>query len=232
MNVAVSFSGGKDSTRTVEWCLKNHNVKCLLTFYPKNMESYMLHSVNLDVARLAAKALGLKHKRVVVSGEKEKEVEEMKEAIRRLKVDAIACGGIASNYQKERFEKIARELGIKLFAPFWGVDGEKFLRETIDLGYEVIIVSVSTLGLDKSWLGRRIDHETVDELLKLKKFGLNIVFEGGEAETLVLDGPIFKKRIEILESEIIWDDKTNSGYLNIVKAKLVGKDKTLDETIK
>jgi predicted ATP pyrophosphatase (TIGR00289 family) len=223
LDVAVLFSGGKDSTRTVEWCLQNHRVKYLLTFFPKNKESYMLHSVDLDVTKLASKALGLKQKRIAVSGEKEKEVEEMEEAIKRLKVDAIACGGIASSYQKIRFEKIARELGIKLFAPFWGIDGEKFLRETVDLGYEVIIVSVSSLGLDKSWLGRKIDHQTVDELVKLKKFGLNIVFEGGDAETLVLDGPIFKKRIEIIESEIVWDEKTNSGSFNVLKAKLVGK---------
>jgi predicted ATP pyrophosphatase (TIGR00289 family) len=221
--LAVLFSGGKDSTRAVEWCLKNHRVKCLLTFSPKNKESYMLHSVNLGITKIAAKALGLEHKKIKVSGEKEKEVEEMKKAIKKLNVDGIACGGIASNYQKARFERIASDIGIKFYAPFWGVGEENFLRETVDLGYKVIVVSVSSLGLDKSWLGRSINHEAIDELIKLKKFGLNIVFEGGEGETIVLDGPIFKKRIEIEESEIIWDEKTKSGYLNIKKAKLSNK---------
>jgi len=223
LNVAVLFSGGKDSTRTVEWCLKNHRVKYLLTFFPENKESYMLHSVNLDVTGLAAKALGLEHKRIAVSGEKEKEVEEMEEAIKRLKVDAIACGGIASTYQKTRFERITRNAGLKLLMPFWGVDGERFLRETVDLGYEVIIVNVACFGLGKEWLGKRIDHKSIDELVRLKRFGLNITFEGGDAETLVLDGPIFKKRIEIIESKIIWDEKSNSGSFNVLKAKLVKK---------
>ena len=223
MNVAVLFSGGKDSTRTIEWCLKNHDIKYLLTFYPKNKESYMLHSVNLDITKMAAKALGLRYKKIQVSGEKEKEVEEMERAIKKLKIDGIACGGIASNYQKTRFENIAKNVGIKLFSPFWGVDEEGFLRETVSLGYQVIIISVSSLGLNKNWLGRRIDYKTIDELIKLKKFGLNIVFEGGEGETLVLDGPIFKKKIEIVRSNIVWDENTKSGFLNIIEARLVNK---------
>jgi predicted ATP pyrophosphatase (TIGR00289 family) len=222
-NIAVLFSGGKDSTRTVDWCLKNHKVKYLLTFTPANKESYMLHTVNLDMTKIAAKALGIEHKKIDVSGEKEIEVEEMERAIKKLNVDGIACGGIASNYQKTRLERIAKNLGIKFYAPFWGVDEEKFLRETVDLGYKVIVVSISSLGLDKSWLGREIDHKAIDELIKLKRFGLNIVFEGGEGETLVLDGPIFKKRIEIIESEIVWDEVAKTGYLDIKKAKLSNK---------
>ncbi|MBU5688594.1 MAG: TIGR00289 family protein [Candidatus Aenigmarchaeota archaeon] len=224
LDVAVLFSGGKDSTRTTEWCLKHHNLKYLVNFVPKNKESYMLHSVNLDLTELSAKAMELPIKKFFVSGKKEKEVEEMKNYLSNLDIDAIACGGIASNYQKSRLEKISRELGIKLLAPFWGVNEESFLKETVSLGYKVMIVSVSSLGLGKDWLGRILDNEVIKELVILKnKYGLNIVFEGGEGETLVLDGPIFKKKIEIIDKEIVWDEKSKSGYVNIKKAKLLNK---------
>jgi len=48
-----------------------------------------------------------------------------------------------------------------------------------------------------------------------------MAFEGGEAETLVLDCPIFKKRIKIIESSNVWD--RDSGYLMITKAELENK---------
>ncbi|MEM0473277.1 MAG: TIGR00289 family protein [Candidatus Aenigmatarchaeota archaeon] len=225
MKVAVLFSGGKDSTRTVHWCLENgYDVKYLVNFVPKNKDSYMFHSVNLEMTKLAAKAIGIKIKQFDVSGEKEVEVEEMGKTIEKLNVDAIACGGIKSDYQKQRIEKSCANCGKKMIAPFWHYNEENFMRELVDLKFKVIITSVSSLGLTKNWLGREIDHNTIDELIKLnKKYGLSIVFEGGEGETLAIDGPIFKKRIEILESRKIWDDKTYSGIFEVLKARLAHK---------
>ncbi|MFH8080949.1 MAG: diphthine--ammonia ligase [Candidatus Aenigmatarchaeota archaeon] len=224
LDVAVLFSGGKDSTKTVEWCLKHHNVKYLLTFFPKNKESYMFHSVTLNASKYVAKAIGIKQKIFPISGEKESEVNEMMDAIEGLKIDALACGGIASNYQKKRFEYVADKLNLKFLAPFWGVNEEEFLREIVNDGYEVIITSVSSLGLGKEWLGRRIDEESIKELLKIKKkFSLNISLEGGEGETLVLDGPIFKKKVRIIDAQDFWDEKTKSGFLVIKKMKLEEK---------
>ncbi|OPY27576.1 MAG: ATP-binding region [Methanobacterium sp. PtaU1.Bin242] len=96
------------------------------------------------------------------------------------------------------------------------------MDEIITSGFKVILVSVSAEGLDESWLGRRIDKELLDELLLLhEKYGMHLAFEGGEAETLVLDCPLFKKRIKILNTEKIWE--RDSGYLNIKKAILEDK---------
>ena len=89
----------------------------------------------------------------------------------------------------------AQILGSMSNAPLWHVDPKEYMEEIIDLGFEVIIISVSAEGLDESWLGRKIDHELLDELIILNnKYGMHMAFEGGEAETLVLDCPIFKKQ--------------------------------------
>ncbi|MFN6992019.1 MAG: TIGR00289 family protein [Fervidobacterium sp.] len=225
MKIAVLFSGGKDSTRTVHWCLQNgYNVKHLVSFVSERSDSYMFHIPNIHLTDLAAKAIGIKLIKKKVSGIKEKEVEEMKTALAKLDVEGIACGGIASNYQKTRIENVCNELDFEMISPFWGTDPEKFLRDTVDLGFDVRIVGVSAAGLGKEWLGRMITHETIDDLVKLhKKYKISIVLEGGEGETLVVDGPIFKKRIEIIDKEVIWDNKLQSGYLNVKKARLVKK---------
>ena len=61
------------------------------------------------------------------------------------------------------------------------------------------------------------------ELEKIsEKTYLHLAFEGGEAETLVIDGPIFKKRIEILEADMDWH--LDNGTYNVTDARLVGKD--------
>ena len=93
----------------------------------------------------------------------------------------------------------------------------------IDPGFQVIISCVFAEGLDESWLGRLIDEEALAELEKIsEKTYLHLAFEGGEAETLVIDGPIFKKRIEIFDADIDW--LVNNGTYNITDARLVDKE--------
>ena len=77
------------------------------------------------------------------------------------------------------------------------------MRKIVSLGFEIIICGVAAWGLDESWLGRVIDDEVIDELVELnEKYGVDIAFEGGEAETLAIDGPIFK--IKILKYKKEW----------------------------
>jgi len=223
MKVAVLFSGGKDSVRTVHWCLeKKYDVKYLVTMISKKEDSWMFHTPNIHLTELSAEAIGIPSITKETSGIKERELDDLRDVLRILGVDTIACGGIFSDYQKTRFEKICKELKLKLLAPFWHTDPVKFLKDTIDLGFDTRIVGVYAEGFDESWLEKKLDKKTLNDLISLnKKHGISIVGEGGEYETLVVDGPIFKKKIKILESEKVWDEKTQSGYLKIKKAELV-----------
>lgn len=221
--VAVLFSGGKDSTRTVHWCLQNgYDVKYLVTLFPMKKDSWMFHVPNIHLTGLLSQALEIPLVRQKSSGIKEEEVNDIKKAVENLDINFLACGGIASNYQKTRIEKVCNQLDLKCLAPFWGMSPEIFLRETVDLGFDVKIVAVSSEGFDKSWLGRKLDYNMINDLKKLnEKYKISMVLEGGEGESLVVDGPIFKKKIDIVDSEIVWEGL--SGYLSIKKAVLVDK---------
>ena len=71
-------------------------------------------------------------------------------------------------------------------------------------------------------MGRKIDEKCIDDLIRLnEKVGINLAFEGGEAETLVLDGPIFKKRVKILKDKKQWH--VDSGLYIIEDAILEEK---------
>jgi len=219
----VLFSGGKDSVRTVEWCLKKkYNVKYLVTMISKNPDSYMFHTCNIDKAELIAQAIDLPIIIKETKGKKEEELKDLENVLKLLDIDAVAAGSIASTYQKSRIENICKKLNLNFIAPFWNVNYRAFLKKTIDLMYDVRIIGVFSDGLDKSWLGRKLNKKTLRELAKLeKKNGISIVGEGGEIETFVVNGPIFKKRIKIMKTKRVWDKMTNSGKLIIESAFLV-----------
>ena len=112
---------------------------------------------------------------------------------------------------------------MKIFSPLWHKNQETELRELIHYGYKIILSSIAAEGLDKSWLGRELTLNDVDKLVALhKKNGINIAFEGGEAESLVLDAPLFRKEIRIIEAETVMES-ANTGIYNIKKAVLEDK---------
>ena len=71
------------------------------------------------------------------------------------------------------------------------------MKELLEENFEYIISSVSSDGLDDSWLGQIIDKNRLENLKKLQKqYGFNLNFEGGEAETFVINCPLFAKSLD------------------------------------
>ncbi len=223
MRVAVLATGGKDSALALYKILnEDHEVKYLVSMIPLREDSWMFHYPNIRLVDLFAKAAEIQLVKAETLAVKEREVEDLKRLIEGLDVDAIVSGAIASTYQKSRIEKICEQLRLKCIAPLWHENPLNILKEILGLKFEVIITGVYAYGFSKEWLGRKIDNATIEALIELnRRYGISLVGEGGEYETLVLDAPFFKKRIEIIEAEKIW--KNQSGYFLITKAKLENK---------
>ena len=188
--------------------------------------SYMFHFPNLKWTRLQAESMGLPLVSERTEGVKEEELEDLERAIARAKtefgLEGIYTGALASVYQKTRVERVCKALGLECLSPLWGTDPEEHLRRLLSDGFSVVVVSVSALGLDQSWLGRALDAQGIDQLAALgKRFRFHIGLEGGEGETFVLDAPFFRKRIEIRSAERHW--RGDSGYLEITDAVLIPK---------
>ncbi len=226
MKVGTLFSGGKDSTFASFLATQRDSLECLITLSPKRLDSYMFHYPDVKWTALQAEAMDLPQVVRETEGIKEAELEDLKEAITtaraRFGIEGVYTGALASVYQKSRVDRICEEVGVEGISPLWHIDPERHLRNLLETKFEVVITSVSALGLDESWLGRTIDSKVVDELVKLhSRYGLHIGLEGGEGETFVTDCPIFRKRVEIQESEQVWN--RDSGYLKITRARLVTK---------
>jgi diphthine-ammonia ligase len=223
MKLAGLVSGGKDSIYSVHLAENGgYDVPILACMYPSRLDSWMFHSINIQIAPLLAEALGKPLASASTSGEKERELEDLKRLVSHLDVDGVVTGAIASTYQLERVNKICKELGLINVSPLWGKDPHKVLAAEIDSSMEIIMTSVAAKGLDQNWLGRRIDEKSASELSKLsERHGFNVCGEGGEYETTILDAPWFNKRIEVLKTETTWDG--TSGIYFIKEARLVEK---------
>jgi diphthine-ammonia ligase len=220
MRLAALFSGGKDSVLSARLAEKNgHEVPCLVTMRSENLDSYMFHTVNIDATRLQAEAWGKRWVEARTAGEKEREIEDLKPVLARLDVDGVVSGAIASSYQRDRVDRVCRELGLTHVSPLWGRDRAELLMQIIDEGMEVIITAVAAHGLDESWLGKELNLETVSQLLRLRKdYGVDPCGEGGEYESLVVDAPWFRKKMVVSKVEKIWDGL--SGRYVIKEARL------------
>lgn len=227
MKLAALYSGGKDSTYAI-WRAVNegHSIECLVSIKSQSKESFMYHVPNIEWVKLGARAIGLPLIMAKTPGEKEKELSALEEILTDLgkenRIDGVLSGAIASQYQKKRIDKIAQKLGQNSLSPLWGLGEEKLWKELIQAGFKVMVVGVYAGGLSEEWLGRVIDSSAVRELIGLRnKFGISLAGEGGELETLVVDCPLFKKRIRVIEAKKHWSRVR--GELEIKKAELVKK---------
>ena len=228
MKLAALFTGGKDSTYAIYLAKQQgHEITCLITVKSKNPDSYMFHTPAIEITELQAESMNLPHIIGSTEGKKEEELEDLKDLIiaakEKFEFDGVITGALFSEYQSSRIEKICNELGLKCVSPLWHKDQEEEMQELIDEKFEFILVSIAAYGLNKSWLNKVIVQEDLEKFKELnKKMGFHQAFEGGEAESLVLDCPLFSKKL-LIEGFEIKEENENTARMIIKEVRLEKK---------
>lgn len=220
VRLASLFSGGKDSTySTYLMEQQGHTIDLLVSILPSDPHSWLFHTPNLHLLPLISDAMGKKLVTVQSSGSEKSDLSALTQVLSGLDVDGIITGAIASDYQWDRINRVCENLGLRVFSPLWRKDQKMVLREIVDCGIRAIIIGVSAEGMERGYLGARLDHECIDHLIELEEsHGINVSGEGGEYETLVLDSPMHIAPIEVIETDqVITRD---GGRLTVVKARL------------
>ena len=211
MKLAALFSGGKDSTFSIYKAKQDHEISCLITLSPVSDESHLLHYPNIKLTQLQSESMGIPQifeeaNSLNTDNEVSSLIDIIKKAKEEYHIEGLLHGGILSEFQKKHFEKICDSLGLELISPVWHKNPNEYMNNLLESKFNFIIISVSSDGLTESWLGKQISPDNLKELEKLsKKFGFNLNFEGGEAETLVIDCPLFSYPIKINKAKKIWD---------------------------
>ncbi|TLS23814.1 hypothetical protein PpBr36_08667 [Pyricularia pennisetigena] len=184
----------------------------------------------------------------------EDETESMVPLLRRVmaahpEANAVCAGAILSTYQRTRVESVALRLGLVPLAYLWkypaiagpasfgpvpGDDGAHLLRDMAAAGLEARIVKVASGGLDEEFLWEDVaSPKGVARLVRaMSRFGCGnagdgaVLGEGGEFETLVVNGPgcLFKKKILVQDQDKrIIKEGGGTAWLRIAKAEVVEK---------
>ena len=226
MKLGVLFSGGKDSTLALHLATEKEQVACLITLLSKNPESYMFHTPNINLTGLQAEAMGLPLVAEATEGKKEEELRDLENAISKaihdFRIEGVVTGAVESVYQASRVQRICHRLGVWCLNPLWKKNQKALLEELLEKHFRIVISGVFAYPLDEKWLGKELDVEIIRQLMALQqKYGISPSGEGGEIETTVLDAPLFRKRMEIVEYEV--NARGNSGVFRIKQARLVPK---------
>jgi ABC transporter with metal-binding/Fe-S-binding domain ATP-binding protein len=194
-----------------------HDVPYLVNIMPEDSASWIFHTPNLSVVPLMAEAMGKELVTAPSSGTEEGDMAGLREALDGLDVEGVITGAVWSDYQWDRMNLVCHDLGLKVFSPLWRKDQDTVMEEFLRSGIRAIIVGCYAEGLGEEWLGRVIDRQAVTELKALReKYGISIMGEGGEYESMTLDSPLHRRPIRILSSETVW--KRGSGTFNVTSA--------------
>ncbi|MCC6033154.1 MAG: diphthine--ammonia ligase, partial [Desulfurococcaceae archaeon] len=180
MRAAALYTGGKDSHYAIAEALrKGFSVELLIIVIPASSDSWMFHAINVEFAKLHADLIGVDKVVIPSSGIKELEVSEVLSRLKkldlRLKYRYLVSGAVASKYQKERVDLIARELGLEHVTPLWGRDQRALLLEEARY-LSFMITAIQAYGISMRWLGTVINEGNVEEFLKdLEKHGVSPV---------------------------------------------------------
>lgn len=224
MRVVTLLSGGKDSVAATyvaqQW---GWDVAAACTLRVTGEDSHMFHRPNAVWASLVADAMGLPAIVADTAGVEDAELDDLEALLARAKAETgaegVVVGAIASEYQRTRVERIGHRLGLKTFTPLWHKPRRAYLDWLVHAGFHIRFVAVAADGLDESWLGRSLTPPALEHLARVAAARrIDLAGEGGEYETLVVDGPGFDRPVHVDEAVSHWDG--HAGWWEIQKAHL------------
>ena len=219
--VFISWSGGKDS------CLACYRaatggltVSCLANMITEDGKRSWTHGQSAELLKVQSRAIGIPMVQQRTTGENyETEFKNMLHAFKQEGVEGGVFGDIDFEEHRQWIDGVCQAADITPHLPLWGESQDKVMREFIDAGFEAVVVATRADLLDKEWLGRKIDLDFIERLAELGETkGITPCGEAGEYHTLVIDGPLFRQRVEILETNKVLRDE--HWFLEILNADL------------
>lgn len=202
-----SWSGGKDSCLALYHGIQREGVpKYLLTMMTEEGERSRAHGLSQGVLRKQAESLGIPLITAATSWESyERVLRNSLATLRDKGVEAGVFGDIDLLEHREWIEGVCQKEQIDPYFPLWNLGRVEVVREFVRLGFQAMIVAVQDGVLSKSFLGKSLTEELIDNMIRQ---GIDPAGEAGEYHTLVTAGPIFSGPLSVT----IKDCSLRDGY--------------------
>jgi uncharacterized protein (TIGR00290 family) len=223
MKVVASWSGGKDSCYAYYLATQQgYEVISLLTMMMSETKSNF-HMIPSGILDAQSDAVGIPLVKQVATHETYEN--DFKSALRKLKAkgaEGLVTGDIyeVAGHEEGWLGRACKEVGLKPVKPLWMGDTKQIYLDYLKTGFKATVVRTKLELLSLDWLGRTLDRKFYDDILKLGN--VDACGEGGEYHTVVTDGPTFKNKIEILETQKHKLDG-GFGYLEIKRFEVKPK---------
>ncbi len=222
MKVVASWSGGKDSAYAYLLAKQQgHQVISLLTMMMSEEKSNF-HMIPAGILDAQAKAIGVPIiKKTTSAATYERDFKAVLAECKAKGAEGLVTGDIyeVAGHEEGWLGRVLKEVGLTPVKPLWMGDTKKIYLDYLKTDLKATVVRTNkTLSLD--WLGRVLDQKFYDDILKLGD--VDPCGEGGEYHTVITDGPNFKVKIELVETEKKRLDN-GFGYLEIKKYKVTPK---------
>jgi diphthine-ammonia ligase len=221
MQVFTSWSGGKDSCLACyEAIMSGLRVSHLLNMTTEDGKRSCWHGLRAELIEAQSQAIGIPVvQRNTPMQAYEREFRSAVHELRNLGVEGGVFGDIDLEEHRGWVEAVCNKTNIRPFLPLWGRDQTQILERFIGLGFKAVIVAVNAELFGEEWIGRELDCAFLAHLANLReRVNLSVGGEAGEYHTLVVDGPLFKKRIEILASSKV--ERNGYFFLDIAESRL------------
>ena len=210
--VAVSWSGGKDSTLALERLLADPEVQvvALLTTVSTAYDRVSIHGVRRSIVSRQAAALDLPLFEVHLGASSSNAsyesafgtgLAQLQENYSSL--NTIAFGDLFLEDVRRYREELLAKLGWRGLYPLWGEPTPRLAEYFTQRGYRAVVTCVDTTQLDARFAGREFDAQFLSELPPQ----LDPCGEHGEFHTCVYAGPLFREPIAVSIGEQVLRDE-------------------------
>ncbi len=219
----ASWSGGKDSCLACYRAIMSGvKVRYLLNMITEDGLRSRSHGLAAQWLQMQAEVIGIPLiQRRMTGSDYETEFKSVLLALKQEGITAGVFGDIDLEGHRQWIERVCSETGIVPHLLLWGEDQNKIMQDFIDLGFEAVVVATKADLLGKEWLGRKLNMDFVTDLGKLGN--ITPCGEAGEYHTLVINGPLFQKRMEIVEANKVL--REGHWFLEIGKCKLIAPER-------
>lgn len=215
-SIVLNWSSGKDAALAFHYLQqeKQYRPDRLLTTLSAAYDRVSMHGTREAVLDLQAESMGIPLQKIRLPENAGIETYNslMAAAVSEIRASGttmMAFGDIFLEDLREFREAQLAKVNMGAVFPLWKKDTRALVQEVEDAGIEAMIVCVNDRYLDKSFLGRYINRDLLDQLPQ----NVDPCGEHGEFHTLVVNAPYFKEPLPVSTGEIVYkqyEDKENA----------------------